>query len=49
MTDYLLDDLGDLRTNGSAVDGVVPGGDPATAWDRRKASYRPVSPLGVAP
>ena len=45
MTDYLLDHLGDLRTIGSAVDGGVPDGDPATAWDRRKASYRLVSPL----
>ena len=38
MTDYLLDHLGDLRTIGSAVDGGVPDGDPATAWDRRQAN-----------
>jgi len=42
MTHYLLDDL---RTIGSRVDGGVPDGDPATAWDRRRASYRLVSPL----
>ncbi|MGB8791815.1 MAG: fumarate reductase/succinate dehydrogenase flavoprotein subunit, partial [Mycobacterium sp.] len=42
MTDVLLDDL---RTVGSKVDGGVPDGDPATAWDRRKMSYRLVSPL----
>ncbi|MGB7867300.1 MAG: FAD-binding protein, partial [Mycobacterium sp.] len=42
MTDFLLDDL---RTVGSRVDGGVPDGDPATAWDRRKTSYRLVSPL----
>ena len=42
MTHYLLDDL---RKIGSGVDGGVPDGDPATAWARRKASYRLVSPL----
>src|SRR6201997_3419340 len=42
MTHYLL---GDLRKIGSALDGGVPDGDPATAWDRRKTSYRLVSPL----
>jgi succinate dehydrogenase / fumarate reductase, flavoprotein subunit len=42
MTQYLLDDL---RTIGSHVDGGVPDGDPATAWERRRASYRLVSPL----
>jgi len=42
MTHYLLDDL---RNIGSALDGGVPDGDPATAWDHRKASYRLVSPL----
>jgi succinate dehydrogenase / fumarate reductase, flavoprotein subunit len=42
MTHYLLDDL---RKIGSRVDGGLPDGDPATAWDRRKASYRLVSPL----
>lgn len=42
MTDYLLDDL---RILGSQVDGGVPAGDPATAWNRRRLSYRLVSPL----
>ena len=42
MTEFLLDDL---RIVGSRVDGGVPDGDPATAWDRRKTSYRLVSPL----
>jgi succinate dehydrogenase / fumarate reductase, flavoprotein subunit len=42
MTEFLLDDL---RIAGSRVDGRVPDGDPATAWDRRKTSYRLVSPL----
>jgi succinate dehydrogenase / fumarate reductase, flavoprotein subunit len=42
MTEFLLDDL---RIVGSRVDGRVPDGDPATAWDRRKTSYRLVSPL----
>ena len=42
MTDFLLDDL---RILGSPVDGGVPDGDPATAWDRRRGSYRLVSPL----
>ena len=42
MTEFLVDDL---RIIGSRVDGGVPDGDPATAWDRRKTSYRLVSPL----
>ena len=42
MTEFLLDDL---RIIGSRVDGGVPDGDPATAWDRRKTSYRLVPPL----
>jgi succinate dehydrogenase flavoprotein subunit len=46
MTHYLFDDL---RKIGSRVDGGVPEGDPATAWDRRKASYRLVSRLGGTP
>jgi FAD binding domain/AMP-binding enzyme C-terminal domain len=42
MTGFLLDEL---RKPGSKVDGGVPDGDPATAWDRRTMSYRLVSPL----
>ena len=42
MTRLLLDQL---RVVGSSVDGGVPDGDPVTAWDRRKMSYRLVSPL----
>ena len=42
MTQFLLDEL---RLPGSKVDGRVPDGDPATAWSRRKMSYRLVSPL----
>ena len=32
---------------GAVLDGGVPDGDPATAWDRRMASYRLVSPLNT--
>ena len=42
MTEFLRDEL---RIPGSKVDGRVPDGDPATAWSRRKTSYRLVSPL----
>jgi succinate dehydrogenase / fumarate reductase, flavoprotein subunit len=42
MTEFLRDEL---RIAGSKVDGGVPDGDPATAWSRRKTSYRLVSPL----
>jgi succinate dehydrogenase / fumarate reductase flavoprotein subunit len=42
MTEFLRDEL---RIPGSTVDGGVPDGDPATAWSRRKTSYRLVSPL----
>jgi succinate dehydrogenase / fumarate reductase flavoprotein subunit len=42
MTEFLRDEL---RIPGSKVDGRVPDGDPATAWRRRKTSYRLVSPL----
>ncbi|ANI39900.1 fumarate reductase/succinate dehydrogenase flavoprotein subunit [Mycolicibacterium vaccae] len=36
---------GSLRIVGGAVDGGVPPGDPATAWERRLLDYRLVSPL----
>ncbi|WNG90010.1 fumarate reductase/succinate dehydrogenase flavoprotein subunit [Mycobacterium sp. ITM-2016-00317] len=36
---------GRLRVVGTAVDGGVPAGDPATAWERRLLDYRLVSPL----
>jgi succinate dehydrogenase / fumarate reductase flavoprotein subunit len=42
MTEFLFDDL---RILGRDLDGGVPDGDPATAWDRRRGSYRLVSPL----
>ena len=42
MTEFVRDEL---RIRGSKVDGRVPDGDPATAWSRRKTSYRLVSPL----
>jgi len=32
---------------GSVLDGRVPAGDPATAWDRRRAEYKLVSPLNT--
>ena len=32
-------------TEGQVLDGRAPGGDPATAWGRRKLEYRLVSPL----
>ena len=32
---------------GTVLDGGIPGGDSATAWDRRLASYRLVSPLNT--
>ena len=32
-------------TDGQVLDGRAPGGDPATAWGRRKLEYRLVSPL----
>ncbi|MGE2737525.1 fumarate reductase/succinate dehydrogenase flavoprotein subunit [Mycolicibacterium vaccae] len=34
-----------LRVVGDTVDGGVPMGDPATAWERRMLDYRLVSPL----
>lgn len=30
---------------GAVLDGLIPAGDPATAWQRRRADYRLVSPL----
>lgn len=36
---------GSLRIVGGAVDGGVPPGDPATAWERRLLDYQLVSPL----
>lgn len=36
---------GSLRVVGGPVDGGVPAGDPATAWERRLLDYRLVSPL----
>jgi succinate dehydrogenase / fumarate reductase, flavoprotein subunit len=42
MTGSVLDEL---RKPGSKLEGGVPDGDPATAWERRKMSYRLVSPL----
>ena len=40
------DDRSDhLRGVGAPVDGGVPDGDPATAWERRMLEYRLVSPL----
>lgn len=32
---------------GDVLDGRVPDGDPATAWDRRRAQYKLVSPLNA--
>lgn len=32
---------------GLTLDGRVPSGDPATAWDRRRAEYKLVSPLNA--
>lgn len=37
--------LDGLRGLGADLDGGVPDGDPATAWERRKLDYRLVSPL----
>ncbi|BBY97708.1 succinate dehydrogenase [Mycolicibacterium fallax] len=37
--------LGELRGRGAPLDGGVPDGDPATAWERRLLDYRLVSPL----
>ena len=32
---------------GSILDGNIPDGDPATAWQRRRDSYKLVSPLNT--
>ncbi len=32
---------------GTRLDGRIPDGDPATAWDRRRAEYKLVSPLNA--
>ena len=37
--------LNHLRSVGAPVDGGAPGGDPASAWQRRTLDYRLVSPL----
>ena len=37
--------LGELRGRGAPLDGAVPDGDPATAWERRLLDYRLISPL----
>src|ERR1700756_5133336 len=42
VTDLPLDDF---RIVGALIEGGVPDGDPATAWERRQASYRLVSQL----